>query len=308
MGWLRLDAAAFEDRALRRHGMRGRVVFMAAVMLSKERDWTKAERRGWLPAREFDGLEVARHWDDQEPDAAALYDAMIATLAAGPHALFAADSAGDGWWIAGWEKYQPDPTALMRKRKERARRWKEANRAADVTVTDSDARTENDSSEELGKGHVSHSDKRDKPNSGFGFYEKPADDDARHRDDRDVTLRDDTTRDERRDESRATSDETSHVSSPRKKTRGAAPSPARPGAEAVAAPDGINGDGKNPTEIRVVREVLEQLALAPQTRTAAPQPPIDTVKTTTDPAKFEETRRRILDEINNAERHAKPPN
>ncbi len=222
MAWIRLDAATFEDRALRRAGMAGKVAFMAAVMLSKERDWMKDERRGWLPAREFDGAEVALHWSDSSPTAAAVYDDAIRALSAGEHPLLIWD--GDGWWVANWDKYQPDPTALARKRKERAERWRAE---LHVTGRHSDKR----------KSGERHSDNRDKADAGSNGRAVVDGNNGCHRDDRDVTARDvHAARNEtRRDESRSR-DETSHVSMQEGGEGGAAPSPARPGAEAVAAP------------------------------------------------------------------------
>lgn len=210
MAWLRLDAAAFEDRALRRAGMDGKLTFLAAVMLSKVRDWSRDEQRGWIPRKEFDGMEVALHWGDETtPDRIAAYDAAILTLSSGDSPLLTPDQGGAGWWVTEWNKFQPDPTALARKRKERAERWKR-----EMRVTGG------------------HRDNRDEAETGSnGVHENGKARDAA-RDDRDVTA---TTRDETtRDESRDTSDETSHVAC--QDGGSAAPSPARPGAVAVAAP------------------------------------------------------------------------
>lgn len=123
MSWLRLDASAFHDRAIRRAGSHGRRAFIAALMLSRERDWRKDDKPGWLPASEFDALEVALHWGEKDTTAnVAAYAKAIETLSeeGGP---FRPD--GDGWWLGGWSKYQPDPSALIRKRRERAAKFKE---------------------------------------------------------------------------------------------------------------------------------------------------------------------------------------
>lgn len=265
MSWIRLDVAAFQDRALRRAGMHGRLVFMAAVMLSKLRDWAVGDLRGWLPRKEFDGLEVALHWGDAtDPENVAKYDAAIAALAAGPDPLLTPETDGSGWWIAGWKKYQPDPSALARKRKERAERWKAAK--------DGDGQPEDVT--------VCHSDKRDKASAGSGGKREKLRIVARHRDDRDVTLRDETRRDEYETK---TSTSTSHVSS--EEGRGAAPSPARPGAEAVAAlkegiavrdayvPGSLGDPTGLPDPAAKAREVIAAMGRAPKTPIRGPDPP-----------------------------------
>lgn len=153
MSWLRLDASAFHDRAIRRTGSHGRRAFIAALMLSRERDWRKGDAPGWLPASEFDPLEIAQHWGERETEAnLKAYEQAIEGLAA-PGGPFEWD--GDGWWLAGWRKYQPDPTALARKRKERVAKWRElkADGHSDKAEADSGS-TQKDVT-------AGHSDKRD---------------------------------------------------------------------------------------------------------------------------------------------------
>lgn len=123
MGWIRLDVAAFSDRSLRRAGPAGKRAFIAALMLSKSRDWRNNDEPGWLPHREFDGSEVALHWGDPDtPEVVAAYDNGIRVLLS--EGIFRSDVGG--YWITGWRTYQPDQSALARKRKERREKWKKA--------------------------------------------------------------------------------------------------------------------------------------------------------------------------------------
>ena len=130
MSWLRFDPALFHDRAITRAGWCGLEAFIAALALTKERDWQRDERRGWLPRSDFDGAEVARLWHEPpEPAVVAEFDAAILTLATGPNAVLIADEDGSGWWIRSWEKYQPDARALARKREQRLREAKDREAA-----------------------------------------------------------------------------------------------------------------------------------------------------------------------------------
>jgi hypothetical protein len=129
MGWVRMNASWDAEKRHRRVGFFGRMALRAAVLLSKERDWQHAERRGWVPREEFDAEEIARHLEALGDGALARYmtpEQLLDELTAG---VAACESEGlllvdgrDGWWIDGWETYVADPTAAARKAAERARK------------------------------------------------------------------------------------------------------------------------------------------------------------------------------------------
>lgn len=228
MGWLRLDASAFHDRAIRRTGSHGRRAFIAALMLSRERDWRKQDAPGWLPAAEFDALEVVQHWGEREtPANLAAYQKAIEGLAS-PGGPFEWDE--DGWWLAGWRKYQPDPTSLARKRKERADKWKSLKQAKNGHSD------ENEAGSCEGDSHVT----------------------GCHCDNRDVTLRDETRRTRVRDGTERTRTR-GRIQTGRKEGRGgsvsasagepAAPDPPLRGSELREALMALYRDGC-PNELR----------------------------------------------------------
>lgn len=244
MGWIRLDVAAFSDRALRRAGPAGKRAFIAALMLSKERDWRKDDEPGWLPDREFDGAEVALHWSDPEtPEIVSEYDRGIRALLA-QGILKAADG---GYWISGWRAYQPDSTALARKRKERRERW-EASKNASRDVTGCHGASRDVTVTQPQNGPVSR------------------DVTVTHRDIRDVTLRyddehDDVTRRDVDGDGTATSTSTSRSSDRHPPPASSAPRALPPG---VAIQGGYKGLGPPPVvtgeSARILAEAKAALA------------------------------------------------
>jgi hypothetical protein len=207
MGWVRMNASWDSERRHRRVGVFGRMALRAAILLSKERDWQRQERRGWVPRAEFDAEEIARHLEllgDEDLARFMTREQLVEALAAGVGRCEVEgllQTEGDGWWIDGWEAYVPDPTATARKRAQRER-----DREAQVLVEG----VTGGHRDEPGTGaQPGHGDKRDGDDPGGGgvtggHRDKPEGSpngaaasraQAGHGDERDVTPRDGTRRD-----------------------------------------------------------------------------------------------------------------
>jgi hypothetical protein len=104
-----------------RAGFAGRIVFIAAVTMSKLHDWRRGEERGFLPRKDFDPRSILHHLggilDDEIKD-------PLGWLAAGAAAaeregLF--ERVEGGWQIHAWTRFQIDSsrdrTANWRARK-----------------------------------------------------------------------------------------------------------------------------------------------------------------------------------------------
>lgn len=121
MTWLRLDASTFQDRSIRRTGRAGRLAFVAAITMTKTRDWKHGERRGYLPAKDFLADEIAVWFgeDASDPETVAFYQSGIDAL----QRENLIEPVEDGWIIPNWTRYQPDPGAA-----ERMKDYRERNR------------------------------------------------------------------------------------------------------------------------------------------------------------------------------------
>lgn len=241
MGWTRLDSSWHQEKRHRRVGLFGRLVLQAAVQMSEARDWQRDERRGWVPAAAFDAEEVALQLA-LAGDAALLdhiaYADLLAALELGLAAcaregLLVADGAA-GWWIDGWSSYRKDPTATVRKRRERAKKRGRARHGDARDGVSGDASGEVLSDDRAARadvtdGHAGHRDKRaEARESGRDPGEPP----ECHRDARDVTPRDGTSRPPKEEEGEALPPPPSEDTE-----RPAAAAPPLPGVRPWPAPD-----------------------------------------------------------------------
>lgn len=111
MSWLRLDALTFQDRSVRRAGRSGRLVFLAAVTMTKAHLWISPnEERGYLPSKDFNAEEIAVWFGEVGDDAVAFYEQGIAACLR--EGLI--ESRDGGFIVPNWRRYQPDPTTAER--------------------------------------------------------------------------------------------------------------------------------------------------------------------------------------------------
>lgn len=118
MSWLRLDAMTFQDRNVRRSGRAGRLVFLAAMTMTKAHIWVdEQEQRGFLPDKDFTPEEIAVWYGEVGDEALKFFATGIASCLS--EGLI--ERCRGGYRIPNWRRYQPDPTAASRQAEKRRR-------------------------------------------------------------------------------------------------------------------------------------------------------------------------------------------
>ncbi len=147
MSWLRLEDAFFQNPPCVLAGWNGKVVFLAALTMSKLHDW-----RGALPKDEFTPEIITVHLGlppvtvchcDTPAQLCHCYRALQDGIEACARVKLIEDD-GSRYVIRRWQKYQPDPTSAERQRKRRAEKKRNAVSPAvtDVTARDGTYGTE----------------------------------------------------------------------------------------------------------------------------------------------------------------------
>lgn len=114
MSWLRFDALTFQDKHVRRSGRSGRLVFIAALTMTKAHAWqSRNEERGFLPEDDFTPEEIAVWYaEGGSEEAVKFYE--IGLLACLKEGLLVRCSNTPGYLVPNWRRYQPDPTSAER--------------------------------------------------------------------------------------------------------------------------------------------------------------------------------------------------